>query len=122
MDHKLIPPDAVKLMKEQDEARRKASIGATSERFRRNFINSYADQIMMMQRGAVVKETVADMKRRLNIPVTDWLDEERVFSVEMPNNKPVLSLKQARRAIWWSRVTRPFRNFVRWVNGLFNAT
>jgi hypothetical protein len=112
----LIPDDAQRLLEQQDaeraKARAKLPVGTKAyDQFRSNFVNNYADQIRLMQRGAIVTSTVADEKRRRGIPVTDWLDEERPYTVEIPDGKPAETLVQARRVIWWAKVKRGIREF-----------
>ena len=114
----LIPDDAQRLLEQQDaeraKARAKLPVGTRAyDQFRNNFITNHADQIRLMQRGAIVTSTVADEKRRRGIPVTDWLDEERPYTVEIPDGKPAETLVQARRVIWWAKVKRAFRTFIR---------
>jgi hypothetical protein len=86
-----------KLLAQQDEQRRKARLTATPEQFSRSFISEYADQIEAIRRGAIVTDT---------------------GDLMLPNGKPVPTVKQARRTIWWSRKTRPIRRFWRWLKGL----
>ena len=110
----LIPEHAKKTLEEQDAARaeRARSGPQTGNQFRHSFIRSYAQEIEMLRLGAVVTETVAEAKRRLQLPVEPG-DETRVYSAELPSGKPIPTQAQAARAIWWARFTRSIRNFFR---------
>lgn len=97
-DYHLIPDHAQRTLDEQDAARAKARSGALQDQFRRTFISEYAQQIELIRRGAIVTEV-----NRAGEPV----------AFKMPDDKAVPTAKQARRTIWLSRVSRPFRNFFR---------